>query len=503
MEEKKQRFEFVNFEKAVNKMVATNTSAYQGTWSKRVYRETGKTYKPEEVEKIIESGSIEEQRRLSQAYFDRDGFYKRILIHYATVCAYAGILVPHSSNGVKNSMQKKYNEALNFVENLDVPSFCCDCAIKALRDGCYYGLLVKEDRKNYYVIDLPNEYCLTRYKSLKGLDIIEFNVSFFDKFVDDEQKKRILKAYPKDIQKAYTKYSKGRLADPWVIIPESYGICFPLYGQSPLFLATIPATINYDKAVEREEARELEEIRKIIVQKIPHNTTTDALLFEPEEAAVIHEGTVKMMKGNSNVSVLTTYADVDAIVSKTSSDTVSNNLEKMASTIFFQAGTSDQLFASTGSSTLDASIKNDYALMRPLINKFAKFITMMVNELYGSSTISYKYVILPITQYNTKEFIEDSLKLANAGYSHIIPTLALGISQQDILDIKDLENHLLKMDKYLIPLKSAFTQSAKGGDAKKEEEEINGEKKKSGGQEVPEEKKSEKTLENQKSLDKG
>ena len=62
---------------------------------------------------------------------------------------------------------------------------------------------------------------------------------------------------------------------------------------------------------------------------------------------------------------------------------------------------------------------------------------------------------------------------------------------------------MLKMDKYLIPLKSAFTQSAKGGDAKKENEEINGEKKKSGGQEVPEEKKSEKTLENQKSLDKG
>jgi hypothetical protein len=35
------------------------------------------------------------------------------------------------------------------------------------------------------------------------------------------------------------------------------------------------------------------------------------------------------MKNNKNVSVLTTYADVDAIVSKTTSDNVNNTLEKM------------------------------------------------------------------------------------------------------------------------------------------------------------------------------
>jgi hypothetical protein len=51
-------------------------------------------------------------------------------------------------------------------------------------------------------------------------------------------------------------------------------------------------------------------------------------LFEPEEAKIIHEGTVKMMKGNKNVSVLTTYADVDAVVSKTTNDNANNVLEK-------------------------------------------------------------------------------------------------------------------------------------------------------------------------------
>jgi hypothetical protein len=35
-------------------------------------------------------------------------------------------------------------------------------------------------------------------------------------------------------------------------------------------LDVIPATIDYDEAVETNKERDLEEIRKIIVQKIPH-----------------------------------------------------------------------------------------------------------------------------------------------------------------------------------------------------------------------------------------
>ena len=64
-----------------------------------------------------------------------------------------------------------------------------------------------------------------------------------------------------------------------------------------MFLTVIPATIQYDDAVETERERELEEIRKIIVQKIPH-LNDGQLLFEPEEAVEIHKGTVGMMKGN-------------------------------------------------------------------------------------------------------------------------------------------------------------------------------------------------------------
>jgi hypothetical protein len=92
-------------------------------------------------------------------------------------------------------------------------------------------------------------------------------------------------------------------------------------------LEIIPATIDYDDAVDINKERNLEEIRKIIVQKIPH-LQDGALLFEPPEAEVMHSGAVNMMKGNKNISVLTTYADVDAIVSKAASEATTNSLEK-------------------------------------------------------------------------------------------------------------------------------------------------------------------------------
>jgi len=113
-------------------------------------------------------------------------------------------------------------------------------------------------------------------------------------------------------------------------------------------LDVIPATIQYEDAVDTERDRELEEIRKIIVQKIPH-LTDGQLLFEPEEALEMHRGAVNMMHGNKNLSILTTYADVDAIVSKTTADNVSTSLEKMLQNVYSEAGASTQIFSPTGS----------------------------------------------------------------------------------------------------------------------------------------------------------
>ena len=68
-----------------------------------------------------------------------------------------------------------------------------------------------------------------------------------------------------------------------------------------------------------------------------------------------------------------------------------------------------------------------------------------------------------------------------------LPALALGLSQRDISNIKDLENELLKLGDKFKPLGSAYTQSANSGQV--------------GRPSLSDDQKSPKTIANEESLD--
>ena len=463
-EEKKPSTDFISsYSKAQQKMIATSDNTYGTLGTSRArYLERIRDYTPEKIERIITSGSLAEQQALSRNFFYKDGYYKQIIIHYATLLKYAGLLIPNPSLGKKLStshISKRYYNALDYVEKMNLPVFLTDCATRALIDGCYYGVIVQLDKQNFSVLDLPSGYCQTRYKDLNGDDLIEFDVSYFNSIVDLTAKEQALASYPKFIRDAYKKWQKQKSSNSWVIIPSDIGICFPFFDGRPLFLSVIPASLEYDDAIQTERDRDAEEIRKILVQKIPH-LQDGRLLFEPDEAAEMHAGAVGMLKGNKNISVLTTYADVDAVVSKTTGESTSKTLEQIEKNIYAQAGVSGQIFSSTGSSTLDASIKNDIALMMYLANKFSRFITNSINRIYGNTNITFKYQILPVSIHNMDKFVDQSFKLSGSGYSYLLPVVALGLSQRDIVNLKELENDVLKLGEKLIPLSSSYTQSS-------------------------------------------
>ena len=454
------------FKKAYDGMIAKNEASWSDPYNNyRRYDGKLKDYSLEEVDKIINSGSLSEQQRLSRNYFYKDGYYKRLIIHYATLLKYAGLLIPNPSFGKSLStthIQKKYFSAMDYIEDLSLPDLLINCSIRALVDGSYYGVIQQLSKNELVLLDLPTGYCRSNFKDTQGNDIVEFDVSYFYTILDGENRKEALSVYPKIISSYFTKYKTGKVTSSWIKLPADLGICFPFFNGSPLLLNVIPATIQYDQAVETERDRDLEEIRKIIIQKMPHNATTNELVFEPDEAEEMHRGTVEMMKGNKNVSILTTYADIESIVSKTSADAASNNLEKMMQNIYYEASTSSQIFSPTGNLAIGVSIKNDISLMMIIANKYSKFITNIVNMLFSNANINFKYTILPISEHNVSDYISDSFKLAQSGYSYLLPALAMGLSQRDFGNIKDLENDTLKLGEKLKPLNSAYTQSANG-----------------------------------------
>jgi hypothetical protein len=79
------------------------------------------------------------------------------------------------------------------------------------------------------------------------------------------------------------------------------------------------------------------------------------------------------------------------------------------------------------------------------------------------------------------------LKQANSGYSFILPALAMGLSQRELGNIKDLENDVLNLKEKLIPLSTSYTESGAGP----------------GRPELPAQQKSAKTIANEESLDGG
>lgn len=487
-EQKLHNFTLDSFKRAMNEMVATTDRSYDAWGTDRQYRERIRDYTPEEIERIINSGSLQQQQILSANYFYKNGFYKRIILHYATLLKYVGILIPNPSFGKNLStphIQKRYHNAVDFVENINLPKLCIECGLRALRDGTYYGIITVLNKTTISLMDLPAQYCCSRFKDNSGSDIIEFDVSYFDTILLREDREAALVSYPKVISKHYKAYKAGK-KDKWVMIPTEIGICIPFLDGRPFFLNVIPATLDYNDAVDIELERNLEEIKKIIVQKIPH-LNDGQFLFEPDEAVEIHAGTVAMMRKNKNTSILTTYADVDAITSQGSSEAAANGLENMKKNVYNEAGVSPQLFAADGSNTLPASIRNDIALMMYLANKFATFVTNIVNTLYANGNITFKYQFLPVSVHNEDDYVTSAFKLAQSGYSLLYPSIALGVSQRDIVNLKNLENDVLNLDEILIPPKSSYTQSAsnnEGGSPTKDTED-----------------KADKTIQNEESLD--
>jgi hypothetical protein len=167
--------------------------------------------------------------------------------------------------------------------------------------------------------------------------------------------------------------------------------------------------------------------------------------------------------------------------SKTSTEGAQNILKQIEQSVYAQGGVSSELFASTGSSSLDASKKVDLAFVMSIATKFAAFLTKVINNMFGNSNITFKYVLLPVTWQNQDSYIENAFKLVGLGYSILLPSVAMGINQKDLIGLKELENDVLKLGEKLIPLSSSYTQTNGSEDPKKDEEGDEGDGSSSGG----------------------
>ena len=423
-------------------------------------------YTTEEIKSILRHGSLESKRALSRHFFQMKGIYTRIISHYASLLRFNGVLIPHGDETSKletKNNKNAYLRAIAFVDRINLPHFLRKITYEVLVDGSFYGVIVDLNRKGFSYIQLPSSHCRVSKTTLNGEDILEFNLQYFYTLkklgIEYDNIYELLSAYPDSIQEAFKEYSQNG-GSPWCEIPTGVGFKFSFVGEEPLFLALLKSYAQFEEATDNELDLEKEEIKKLLIQHIPHLSSGE-LLFEPEEAAEIHAGTVELLRDNPNVSVITTYGDLEMANSKTTSDTArKSNLESMVQNIFHEAGATSQVFATNNSQAAKLSLENDTALMMTLAEQFEIFIAKIVTAVFGGPHLDFTYKILPVTLHNYQNYMSTALQAASSGFSYIIPAVAMGISQRELVDIKTLENSILELEDILKPLATAFTQTA-------------------------------------------
>ena len=275
-------------------------------------------------------------------------------------------------------------------------------------------------------------------------------------------------------------------------------------SDAPLFIPVIPAILDLEDAKQLDKDKMAQQLLKIIIQQMPIDKNGD-LIFDVQEANALHNNAVAMLGDSIGVSVLTTFADVDvADLSDRNNLTSVDELERVERSLYNEAGVSQKQFNTDGQTALDKSIANDEATMTDLLLQFKKYaerLLVVFNK--NPKRLRYTVTILPTTIYNYKDLSKMYKEQTQIGFSKLLPQVALGMTQNEIIATACFENDMLLLNELFVPPQMSSTMS--GTKAPEQDRNKTTEKKdtnnaqpnkKGGRPEKPDDEKSEKTLRN-------
>ena len=446
----------------------------------------------EEIEQIIRSGDLDSLRQLSRYYYRTNSEYRENIDYLATLPFYDTLVTPIFEQGKGSQAQiiKSFYNACAFVDKLDVKNTFTRITKTWLINGMYNGIL-REIGSKVSIQDLPLEFCRTRFKDYNNLNILEFNVTYFERrFSDEKERARMVATFPEVVQKAWRNWKEKKTADPWVMISSADGginFCFA-DDQTPLLIAALPRLRKLNNAVDREEKRDDNELYKLLIQRMPTDKDGE-LVFELEEVEQIHQGVATMLQDLDTVDVLTTFGDttLENLQDSSAATQSADRINKYTKNAWNALGRGSILFNAENSSTLAYSITKDESLMKSYLNAYSTWIRYQINQRFTRTGLSFDFEILPTTMFNLEDYQRIYFQGAQYGYSKMRAGVASGIKQLAQLSLMTFENDFLHMTEKMVPLQSSYTSSGNEGATAGN---------KGGRPELPDEQKSEKTQAN-------
>lgn len=473
---------------------------------KRVNRQYGNK---DFVMRAIADHSYNTLVEISNYFYESSGIYSRLCKYLATLYRfdwYATSYVVDDSAATQKKLLKDFAKVLSYLDKSQVKRQFSHAMDIICREGVYYGILL-DFGESFGMQQLPRKYCRVRLSS-GVLPIVELNLRFFDAyFPQPAMKMKVLKTFPEDVQMAYVMYQKNKLQGDydgqytyWYPLDPEMSIKLSLYDNDfPPLVNVIPSIIDLDQAQELDRQKTMQQLLKIIIQKLPLDKNGD-LVFDVDEAKDIHNNAVAMLKRAVGIDVLTTFADIETVNTRdNNSVTSSDDLAKVERTVYNNAGTTQNIFNAEGNLAVTNSILNDEAAMRDVPLLFTGLLNRIIKKFNRDNYYTFGAEVLETTQFNYKEMAKLYKEHASLGYAKVLPQVALGHSQSMILANLNFENNILHLADTMQAPVSSNNQSAKNLDRTNQSSSSNSQEKQNGRPKKEEQELSDKSLANRQS----
>jgi hypothetical protein len=438
------------------------------------YQSMGRSiYTKRIVVKAIESREIPQIRSISKHFYLTSGIYGRVCRYLALLPTYDYLITPYvyAENVRKDRLLADFQRSLRFLDNMNLKTKLQQIALKVVVEGVYYGY-VRNNGTHIVLQDLPVDWCRSLYK-IDGFPVVEFNVRYFDiMFKRLDSRGQVLKSMPEEIIQGYLDYKENLLpvdsrdGGVWVCLNQANSAKFHLNDDdSPIFSSAIGQLIDFDDMNAIMKKKLEQQLLKIMVQKIPLDKNGE-FIFDMEEAQAMHANAVRMLSRATNIDVLTTFADSELLDIENKQIASKDDHQGWERHIFNELGVSQQLFATEGNLALEKSVANDESIMVYLLNQIQDWLNQQLDFKFADTKIDYTFKVwIPrLTQHNREEMAKLYKDQAAAGYSKVLPAVALGQSQANVLATLLFENDVLKLSDIMVPIKMASTMSHSSSD---------------------------------------
>ena len=427
------------------------------------------------VLKALAEKDLNTLRMISDYFYNISGIYQRACNYFAQLYRYDWYVIPEfdDESAKSDKVLKDFKTVLSYLDNSYIKKVCGDIALKVVKDGCYYGCIV-DTTDSIVLQDLPIKYCRSRF-TRGGMPVVEFNMAYFDeKFPNINYRLKVLKMFPEDFAKGYMLYKQGKLKEDvlgqteriserwsdstntssgWYMLEPETCVKFNLNNSDvPVFASAIPAIIDLDAAQDLDRRKQMQQLLKIIVQKLPLDKNGD-LIFDIDEAREVHNNAVDMLRRCIGVDVMTTFADVQSINTSDKNTTATqDDLAKVERSLYNALGLSKNLFNTDGNLSLEKSILDDESTVRNLLLQFAIFYDkIIVKRNPNRKKYNFRFYMMETTQYNYQNLSKMFREQMQNGYPKMLPQIALGLSQSSVLNTLYFENEVLKLSEIMIP----------------------------------------------------